>query len=418
MSINRHEIWEYVIYNIYLSNLKNDQKIMFLIQREIHLRDNLKINIFFNNDITNIEKFIINMTKKRVIINNIETFIVLNIRSFKIAIQRLIHLRKIIDVFSYVEIIISIYNFILSNSENFLFESNNDLKLSMYVYFVDAFTFFIIIRNEQNVSIQILKNYRLNRISKFDFSNVFYIDDSNENNVRHLIVKKFKFVHRIDWFKKFMFVYVTIYVVIVAIDVFIVETFIFIVIFIVETLSLIIISSILVFDFVLTFIIKFELRKFFANFFNIKKFFANFFNSKKITFSNDIIIYNSFVTNSFAQIIKNFSTFWHETKFVKMSKKNEYVYLSKLIENSKFSTKSKYIFEESKIVNWLTKRSMSFIASTNCHKLSNQRFFRISYFAFEKWLKKYAKNVLWLIFEISISLLDLTFIYCFCKSIF
>ena len=181
-----------------MSNLKNDQKIIFLIQREIHLIDNLKINIFFDNDITNIEKFIIDMTKKRVIINNIEIFIVLNIRSFKIAIQRLIHLRKIIVVFLYIEMIISIYNFILSNNQDFLFESNNDFKLSMYIYFVDAFTFFIIIRNEQNVSIQISRNYRLNRILKFDFSNIFYIDDSNKNNVRHLIVKKFKFVHRID----------------------------------------------------------------------------------------------------------------------------------------------------------------------------------------------------------------------------
>ena len=171
---------------------------MFFIQREIHLIDNLKINIIFDNNITNIEKFIIDMIKKRVIIDNIEIFVVLNIRSFKIAIQRLIHLRKIIVVFLYIEMIISIYNFILSNNRDFLFESNDDLKLSIYAYLVDTFTFFIVIRNEQNVSIQILKNYRLNHISKFDFSNVFYIDNSNENNVRHLIVKKFKFLHRIN----------------------------------------------------------------------------------------------------------------------------------------------------------------------------------------------------------------------------
>ena len=171
---------------------------MFFIQREIYLIDNLKINILFDNDITSVEKFIIDITKKRVIINNIEIFIVLNIRSFKIAIQRLIHLRKIIVVFSHVEITISIHNFILSNNRDFLFESNNDFKLSMYIYFVDTFTFFIIIRNKQNVLIQISRNYRLNHISKFDFSNVFYINDSNENNVRYLIVKKLKFMHRVD----------------------------------------------------------------------------------------------------------------------------------------------------------------------------------------------------------------------------
>ena len=68
---------------------------MFLIQREVHLIDNLKINIFFDNNITSVKKFIIDMIKKRVIINNIEIFIVLNVRSFKVAIQRLIYLQKL-----------------------------------------------------------------------------------------------------------------------------------------------------------------------------------------------------------------------------------------------------------------------------------------------------------------------------------
>ena len=72
--------------------------------------------MFFDNNIINVEKFIINITKKRVIINNIEIFIFLNIRSFKITIQRLIHLRKIIVIFSYIKIIILIHNFILSNN--------------------------------------------------------------------------------------------------------------------------------------------------------------------------------------------------------------------------------------------------------------------------------------------------------------
>ena len=342
--------------------------------------DNLKINIFFDNDITSVEKFIIDIIKKRVIINDIETFIALNIRSFKVAIQRLIHLRKIIVIFLYTKMIISIHNVILSNNRNFLFESNNDIKLSIYVYLVDAFTIFIIIRNEQNVSIQISRNYRLNRISKLNFSNIFYIDNSNKNNVRHLIVKKLKFVHWVNWFRKFMSIYITTYVVIVVIDVFNVEIFIFVVEISLST----IISSIIIFDFVLTFNIEFKLRKFFANFFNIKKFLTNFFNSTKMTFSNDVIIYNFFVTNSFAQIMKKFSTFWHETKFAKMSKKNEYVYFSKLIENSKFLTKLECIHWKSKIANWLTKYSMNFIVLTNCHKLSNQRFFRILFFAFEK----------------------------------
>ena len=262
LNINDYEIWKYVICDIYLSNVKNDKKIVFFIQREIHLIDNLKINIFFDNDITSVEKFIIDIIKKHIIINNIEIFIALNIRSFKVAIQYLIYLRKIIMIFSYTKMIISIHNVILSNNRDFLFESNDDIKFSIYFYFVNTLTIFIIIRNEQNVSIQISKNYRLNWISKLNFSNVFYINDSNKNNVRHLIVKKFKFVYRIDWFKKFIFICVMIYIVIVIINVFIVEIFTFIVIFVIEISSLTIISSISIFDFVLIFVIEFELKKF------------------------------------------------------------------------------------------------------------------------------------------------------------
>ena len=72
---------------------------MFLIQCEIFLIDNLKINMLFDNNIINIEKLIINIIKKHFIMNNIKILITLNVCSFKIAIQRLIYLRKIIVVF-------------------------------------------------------------------------------------------------------------------------------------------------------------------------------------------------------------------------------------------------------------------------------------------------------------------------------
>ena len=335
LNTNRHEIWKYVICDIYLLNIKNDKKIMLFIQREIYLINNLKINILIKNDITSVEKFIIDMTKKHVIINNINVFIALNIRSFKIVIQRLIHLRKIIVIFLHAKMIIFVHNVILSINRDFLFELNDDINLSMYVYLVDVFTFFIVIRNEQNMSIQISRNYRLDRIFEFDFINIFHINDSNNNNVRYLIIKNFKSIYRIDWFKRFIFAYITIYVIIVVIEIFNIEIFTFVV----QVSSLIIISSL---D------IELKLRKSFANIFNVKKFFANFFNSKKITFSNDVTIYNSFVTNSFAQIMKIFFAFWHEIDFVKMSK-NKWIRIF-------FKTNWKFkIFDKIKIYSWKIK---------------------------------------------------------------
>ena len=107
-------------------------------------------------------------------------------------------MRKIIVIFLHAKIIIFVHNVTLSINRDFLFKSNNDINLSIYAHLVDAFTFFIVIRNEQNVSIQISRNYRLDRIFELDFANVFYINDSNKNNVRQLTIKKLKFVYRND----------------------------------------------------------------------------------------------------------------------------------------------------------------------------------------------------------------------------
>ena len=46
-----HEISKNVITNIHLFNTKNNKKITSIIRREIHLIDDLKINMFFENNI-------------------------------------------------------------------------------------------------------------------------------------------------------------------------------------------------------------------------------------------------------------------------------------------------------------------------------------------------------------------------------
>ena len=53
-------------------NTKNNQKITSLFKREIHFVNNLKINMFLNNDIIEFENFVIDMIKKHAIIDNID----------------------------------------------------------------------------------------------------------------------------------------------------------------------------------------------------------------------------------------------------------------------------------------------------------------------------------------------------------
>ena len=152
--------------------------------------------MLLNNDIIESKQIVFDVTKKFVFIDNIDVFITLNVRSSKTIVQRLIHLRKIIVVSSHAELTIFIHNVNLSKSRNFLFESNDDIELNMYVHMINAIITIILIRNDKNVSIKIFKNYRLEHVTEIDFLNIFHIEEFE--NVKHLIIKEFKSIHQID----------------------------------------------------------------------------------------------------------------------------------------------------------------------------------------------------------------------------
>ena len=147
--------------------------------------------MFFDNNIMKFKRIIINIVKKFVIINSIDAIIFLKTRFDKNIIQKLIYLRKIVVVLVYIEIIVVVHNVCLLKNKDFLFEfSNNVNELVMYVYFINTFMLFILIRNNQNFFIRIFKNYRLEKFIKIDFFNAFQIK-INEN-VQSLTIKQLK----------------------------------------------------------------------------------------------------------------------------------------------------------------------------------------------------------------------------------
>ena len=298
LNINRHETWKYVICDIRLSNIiKNDKLVVAFFRREIHLMNNLKINMLINNDIIDFEDFDINMIKKQTIIESIDVIISLKIRSFKSAVQKSIHLKKIIVVSSHAAMIVVVHHVDLSVTRNFLFESNDDFNLIMYAHFIDVDIKCVLIRNDKNVSIMIFRNYRLDRIFELDFSNVFHIDSYVDDDVTHLTIKKFKTIHKNEWFKKFIFVCVVIYVVVVAIEISFSTAFVI-------SSTVIILSK------------AFHLSQIFV----FEKLFA--IAVIEIVLFSDVTIYNSESSDFFAKIVKKFSTLWHDIDFVKMSKEN------------------------------------------------------------------------------------------------
>ena len=116
--------------------------------------------MFFNNNILSLENIVINVVKKSVIIENIDVFIFLKIRFDKIVVQHSIYLRKTTIISLYSKIAVSVNYFILSTTRNFLFKSNNNLNVFIYVHLIDVFIVVVLIRNNKNVSIKIFKNFR------------------------------------------------------------------------------------------------------------------------------------------------------------------------------------------------------------------------------------------------------------------
>ena len=87
---------------------KNDKSITLILRREIHLINNFKTNMLINNDVIEFESIMINLIKKQAFIINIDVIISIKVKLLKNNIQRLVHIRKIIVISFYIEIVVFI----------------------------------------------------------------------------------------------------------------------------------------------------------------------------------------------------------------------------------------------------------------------------------------------------------------------
>ena len=89
----------------------------------------------------------------------------------------LIHLKKIIIIFSHAKFAIFVY--LLSNNFSqfkfFVFKLKKLYYLSMYVHLINVFIKIIISQNDNDKLIQISRNIRLNKIFELKYSNVFFL---------------------------------------------------------------------------------------------------------------------------------------------------------------------------------------------------------------------------------------------------
>ena len=171
-----HHIFDYALFTLYLDNqLINKIVVIDKFQIEIHLIDDLKINIFIDNDVFIVQQIKLNLAQQIVQLDNCQNFVVfINVLTRqKTEIKRIIRVKNIVIVSIKITINVSIsYNENLSVDRNFLFESQCAKYLNddddVLIHIIDVEFHHVMIKNIINYVVQLFKRIRLDSIIEFN----------------------------------------------------------------------------------------------------------------------------------------------------------------------------------------------------------------------------------------------------------
>ena len=176
---------------------KDDHSVLVEIVREIHLVDNLKINLLIDNDILESELIDIFTFINTAIIESCDVIVSIVVK-FKSSRQtRVIHAIRSQRISSHFKLTISIHKIMISKRD-YIFESKEIKNLAVYAHIIDNNIKTILIRNDDDKAMKISRNFRLKDLIEIDFSNVMHVD------VKHvdLVIKQFKNLHKSFWLHK------------------------------------------------------------------------------------------------------------------------------------------------------------------------------------------------------------------------
>ena len=267
LDTDKHFTDKYVIVFMYfLEKDKDDTTVKAKIIREIHLINDLKTNMLLKNDVLNSKKFDIFTFTSSAYIENCEIIISIFIKNRFVSRSASVHFIKARIISSRTEISIFIHKISLSKRD-YLFESA-EANFFMYSHIINIIINVILVRNDNAISIKILKNLRLNKLIELKHSNALMINFQSAN----LAIRRLKSEYKNSFFQMI--------------------------------LNLIAINRK---DFSKTFLIIVD-----------KKLTTN------IVFFNDIIVHDSShnVSQRLCKLIEKYSSLWTDQKFANLSKNN------------------------------------------------------------------------------------------------
>ena len=167
-----HHIFDYVVLTLYLDDQLADKiAIIDKFQIEVHLIDDLKINILIDNDVFTTQQVKLNLAQQTVQLNNCQNLVALiNVLTRQeIEVKRIIRVKNIVIKSVKITINVSMsYNDDLSIDRDFLFESQCAKYLNddddVFAHIVDVEFDHVMIRNIINYVVQLFKRVRLDSV--------------------------------------------------------------------------------------------------------------------------------------------------------------------------------------------------------------------------------------------------------------
>ena len=152
------------------------KKIRAIFRRELYVINALKINVFIDNDIMSAKNILIDLTKRIIKIERYKIIVSIKVKtSHDIAVQKSIHLRKIIVILSRFKQMIGIYHLTVFVNRDYFFEFTELNYLTIYVYMIDVIIKIVMMRNKFDIIIHILRKHRLNKVTELKLLNIYQI---------------------------------------------------------------------------------------------------------------------------------------------------------------------------------------------------------------------------------------------------
>ena len=189
LDINKHQIRKYALIFIYIKGKNEKEKtIRACFHKEIHIIDDLKINMLIDNDIMKSKNINVSLNKRIAYIENCKMIVSIKIKSFEILIIKSVHLRKITIISFHSKISMKIHYLIVFDFRIFSFKFDEINLLIIYAHLINAFINEILFRNKFNRFIRVPRNYHLKKFIKLKYIKLKY-----RNNQK---LKKLQFINR------------------------------------------------------------------------------------------------------------------------------------------------------------------------------------------------------------------------------